>query len=112
MKDYYDIWMLAGSVPFDGSDLCAAIAATFGQRGTTIPLVRPKELGDDYVQRPAVRSMWAAFVKKLGVTGAGAPPSLSEAVELIAKFVMPAAAAAVSGERFAKTWTPGRGWSS
>lgn len=112
VKDYYDIWMLAGSISFDGSDLCAAIAATFGQRGTTIPLVRPKELGDDYVQRPAVRSMWAAFVKKLGVTGAGAPPSLSEAAELIAKFVMPAAAAAVSGERFAKAWTPGRGWSS
>lgn len=111
VKDYYDIWMLASSMSLDGSDLCAGIAATFGQRGTTIPRDRPNELGNDYVQRPEAQAMWAAFIKRLGTTGAGAP-SLAEAVELIATFVMPAAAAAASGERFAKIWTPGRGWAS
>ncbi|MBA4370069.1 MAG: nucleotidyl transferase AbiEii/AbiGii toxin family protein [Coriobacteriaceae bacterium] len=110
VKDYYDIWMLASWIPFDGEDLKASLAATFGQRGTAVPGIRPKELGDEYVGRSEVQSLWTAFVKKLGLAGVMAPPSLGEVVDLIAMFIIPVAAAAVAGGHFSQTWAPGEGW--
>jgi hypothetical protein len=36
MKDFYDVWLLARQFSFDGALLANAIAATFGNRGTTL----------------------------------------------------------------------------
>ena len=33
MKDFHDIWALPKSFPFDGAELCAAIARCFERRG-------------------------------------------------------------------------------
>ena len=112
VKDYYDIWMLANSLRFDGADVYASVVATFGQRGTQIPATQPQELRDAYVDRPESQALWAAFVRKLGRAGVDEPPSLRDAVELIVGFVMPVAAAAAAGRPFTGTWTPGAGWSS
>lgn len=109
VKDYHDIWMLATSIRFDGVDLRASLVATFGRRGTTLPAVRPKELGDEYVGRPEAQSLWTAFVKKLGLSGVAAPPSLEEVVDIVAGFIMPVAAAAADRD-FSQTWVPGEGW--
>jgi predicted nucleotidyltransferase component of viral defense system len=112
VKDYYDIWMLASSMSFEGKDLKASLAATFGQRGTALPTTRPKELGDEYTGRREVRSQWTAFVEKLDLSGVPVPASLEDAVDIVAAFVMPAAIAASAEGDFLQIWTPGAGWRS
>jgi hypothetical protein len=111
LKDYYDMWMLSGSVAFDGADLRDGIAATFGPRGTEVPVTRPAVLGDDFALRPEAIVQWAAFVRRLGASGIAAPSSLTDVVDAISTFILPAAAAAAAGEPFEAKWTPGEGWS-
>ena len=111
VKDYYDIWMLSRTVTFGGQDLRDSIAATFEQRGTQVPSMRPPVLSADYSGQPASQAQWSAFVKRMGVAGIEAPGSLTEVVDAINTFVMPPAAAAAAGERFDRTWAPGNGWS-
>lgn len=41
LKDYWDIWILAGTFPFDGPILAEAIAATFHRRNAAIPGTLP-----------------------------------------------------------------------
>ncbi|NTW28908.1 MAG: nucleotidyl transferase AbiEii/AbiGii toxin family protein [Coriobacteriia bacterium] len=112
VKDYYDIWMLANSVPFKGEDLHASLVATFGQRGTALPTTRPEELGIECTGRSEVQAQWAVFVKKVGLTADATPPSLAEAVDLIAAFVMPVAAAAAAEKPFDGVWVRTEGWSA
>ncbi|MBU4555354.1 MAG: nucleotidyl transferase AbiEii/AbiGii toxin family protein [Actinobacteria bacterium] len=56
VKDYYDIWMLSRSVSFDGTELRDGIVATFGQRGTEVPALRPPVLAEAYTHN--VRRQW------------------------------------------------------
>jgi hypothetical protein len=46
MKDYYDVWILAGQFDFDGQVLQSAIKATFRRRRTKLPLEAPDGLSD------------------------------------------------------------------
>jgi predicted nucleotidyltransferase component of viral defense system len=100
LKDYYDIWMMAG-----------AVTATFERRGTPIPSGRPRELGKEFTTRAAAQMQWASFVKKMESSGVVVPQSLDELVDGIADFIVPAAAAAAARESFAAAWVPGEGWS-
>jgi predicted nucleotidyltransferase component of viral defense system len=111
VKDYYDIWMLSRSVPFDGTELKDSISATFGQRGTGVPASRPPVLSDEYAKRPQAMVQWAALVKRLGVSGIEAPESLVDVVDVINVFIMPPSVAAAGGDTFSPKWVPGKGWS-
>ena len=111
LKDYYDVWMLAGAIPFDGETLAGSITATFERRGTPIPSARPRELGKGFTTRPEVQMQWASFVKRMEASGVAAPPSLDEVVDGIADFIVPAAASAAAREPFVSAWVPGEGWS-
>lgn len=48
VKDFYDLWVLASSFPFDGQTLVAAVRATFDRRGTALPEVTPVGLSDEF----------------------------------------------------------------
>jgi predicted nucleotidyltransferase component of viral defense system len=111
LKDYYDIWMLSRSVRFEGAVLKDSIVATFGQRGTVIPASRPAVLSEEYARQPERVTQWAAFVKRLKTSGIEAPSNLGEVVDVVAEFIMPAAAAAAAGESFEFVWQLGSGWS-
>jgi predicted nucleotidyltransferase component of viral defense system len=110
VKDYYDIWMLSRTVAFDGSELAAALQATFNQRETEVPAVRPAVLGDEYSQRPEAIAQWTALVSRLGAGGVEAPESLADVADAIAEFVLPPAQAAAAGHTFAGKWVPWEGW--
>lgn len=110
VKDYYDVWMLAGAVDFDGVDLSAALRATFARRGTQIPAIRPAVLTIEYAAQAATRTQWSAFVRGLGSAGVQAPDDLAEVLDRVAEFLMPAAGAAAAGESFNRTWIPSQGW--
>lgn len=111
VKDYYDVWMLASTLTFDGAELTDSIAATFEQRGTGVPLRVPSVLAVDYSSQPAAQAQWTAFVKRMGAAGIEAPTSLADVVDAISGFIMPAAVAASRGESLERTWVPGGGWS-
>jgi hypothetical protein len=44
LKDFYDLWMLAGTLSFDGQGLADALSATFRTRGTELPKETPVAL--------------------------------------------------------------------
>jgi hypothetical protein len=109
MKDFYDIWLLARTHEFAGSELTSAIRATFNHRNTDIPGGRPVALTADFFEDAAVQAQWDAFLSK---SGAEAPARLADVCGAVADFVTPAAAAAAEGKVLEESWTPGAGWSS
>jgi len=107
MKDFYDIWLLAGCRSFDGGVLAKAIRATFDRRETEIPRDL-SELVHSLASDPEKHSQWAAFVRKADV--AGAPADFASVLALIELFLGPVVAACASGRPFALRWFPPRPW--
>ena len=112
LKDFYDLWMLAGRLSFDGQTLADAFAATFRVRETELPTSAPVALTAAFGEQDATAAMWRAYRSRLATSGIDAPAELAEVVSAIRDFVMPPAAAAVGGEPFTASWTPGEGWES
>ena len=90
MKDYYDIWLLSQSFPFDGDRLPRAIAATFKRRDTEIPTELPDAFAPSFAEDEQKRRQWNAFVENVALH----PGSLAEVIGAIAGFLMPHAVAA------------------
>jgi hypothetical protein len=108
LKDFYDLWLLAGTRPFDGALLAAAIAATFARRGTALPGARPLALSDAFARDRDKQAQWRAFLSRTGV--ADAPADLADVAERLAGFVLPPAAAARDRAPLRARWTPLEGW--
>ncbi len=62
MKDFYDLWVLAGRFDFDGPVLQAAIAQTFQHRNTPLPRETPVGLADAFAHQK--QAQWQAFLKR------------------------------------------------
>lgn len=54
MKDYYDLWLIAGAFAFDGSVLMRALTATFERRGTDLPADDPVGLTRQFAEAPEI----------------------------------------------------------
>jgi hypothetical protein len=65
MKDYYDVWMLTGTIDIDPQRLRRAIAATFSRRTTAIPAEVPDGLSDAFATDAGKQRQWDAFVRNL-----------------------------------------------
>ncbi len=50
MKDYYDLWVLPGSIVIEPEDLDAAILATFRRRETAVPRSVLIGLSDEFAE--------------------------------------------------------------
>ena len=94
-KDYYDIWMLSQTVTFDGTGLRDSIRATFDQRGTDVPFQRPSVLSAETPasnpRRHNGRPSCGEWKRRRWV-----PTELSDVVDTISDFIMPASAAAAA----------------
>lgn len=110
LKDFYDLWMLASTLSFDGQELADALGATFTKRGTPIPTATPVALTPEFINQEATRQMWKNFRAKLTASGVEAPESLEAIIEIINIFIMPAADAAAAAQRLTATWVPVHGW--
>lgn len=108
MKDFFDLWILAREFQFEGPRLTAALAATFGRRGTTIPGEAPVALTDRFGSDPSKRAQWDAFLKRARVTQK--TPVFENVLEAIARFVLPPAQAAHHATAFELKWPPGGPW--
>jgi predicted nucleotidyltransferase component of viral defense system len=108
MKDFYDIYSLAGNYEFDGTRLCSAIRSTFERRTTVIPVTVPIALTLEFSQDDLKMSQWRAFVNGGNVRQVSL--TLTEVVETLGSFLLPAMNAASQGQQFAATWVPPGPW--
>lgn len=106
MKDYYDVWYLAQTFPFDGATLTRAIGRTFERRRTPAPTSVPTALSPVFAQDDAKRRQWRAFLAK----GRLDAPGLEDVVGHVGSFALPPAQAVAEGRPFTPTWRAGGPW--
>lgn len=90
LKDYYDIWLLARSFEFAPERLGRAVAATFGERGTSLPEGVPEALTRDFAENEDKQKTWRRFKRRVNVD----PGTLVGVIDEIQPFVLSAIAAA------------------
>lgn len=106
MKDFFDLWVLAGHSDFDGAVLTTAIRATFERRGTAIPPGAPLGLTDEFGLDEQKTKQWQAFLRKNTLE----PMPLTTVIEALREFVLPVLAALAAGVDFDRQWRAGAGW--
>jgi hypothetical protein len=106
MKDYFDLWILAGHTEFDGATLALAIHATFERRRTPLPQDIPLGLSDEFTSDDQKQIQWRAFLNKNDLTQI----PLSEVVATLREFFGPPLSALNERNDFQMYWT-GRSWS-
>ncbi|MBC8871978.1 MAG: nucleotidyl transferase AbiEii/AbiGii toxin family protein [Planctomycetes bacterium] len=107
MKDFFDVWVLAGNFPFHGRILADAIRSTFMQRETNIEAA-PACFSDRFVQTPAKAAQWVGFLRNSRVEVA--PAEFAEVVAHARNFLQPVAQALSVQRTFEKIWSEGGPW--
>ncbi len=108
MKDFYDLWTLSRLFSFDGAILAQAIAATFGQRHTSIPPGTPTALTAEFAEHPFKLTQWQAFLRRNRLEVAGA--SFAQVIAQIHRFLLPPLQALATAQPFPLQWTPPDRW--
>lgn len=108
MKDYYDLWLIPGTVTFEGGVLRKAFTATFERRGTPLPPGDPVGLTREFAEATDNVKRWRAFLDTNGLEDAR--KELQRAIDAIRDFVVPPLRAAAQQGSFEQNWSPGAGW--
>lgn len=101
MKDFYDVWVLATTYPFEAKALRDAIQATFIRRDTPLPGAPPLALTVEFSGDPAKMAQWTAFIRK-GRLLSDESLALDRITPIIERFIMPALSAEMN-----LAWDPG-----
>ena len=64
-KDYYDIWLISENIEVDDQSMQKAIAKTFENRATPIPVGRPNSLTTEFASK--YHENWRTFLRKSGL---------------------------------------------
>lgn len=104
LKDYYDLWYMAHTFDFDGARLRQAIAASFAQRRTPLPVGLPMAMSMAFAEAPEKQSQWRAFQRKARVRHQDL--ELPALMPILEAFLMPPSLA----DDFDGTWSPGGPW--
>lgn len=86
MKDYYDLWTIPQSLIVNQDALDAAIEATFGRRGTAVPVETPLGLSDAMYTSLDKLRQWEAYARSIEFDG----PPFQEIIQTIWELVGPA----------------------
>jgi len=108
MKDFYDLWAMAGSLAFEGAILAQAFGATFERRRAPLPTAVPVALTATFVGDPAKQGQWQGFLRRAEFTLQPSP--LHDVAAAVAGFVLPPAMAAAAGSVFEERCEPGGPW--
>jgi len=106
LKDFYDIWAIAGSFAFDGAVLSSALQTTFDRRQTPLPVETPPALTPAFADEK--QGQWTAFLRRTEI--ALAPEPFAAIQAQIAALVMPPVLALGQGAAFAGDWPNGGPW--
>lgn len=107
MKDFYDVWIMARHLSFDGALLSQAVAATFERRQTSLPATVPIALQNEFGRDAARVTQWRAFTRKNRLQHA---PELEEVVGELQAFLWPLTEHLRTGSQFTMRWTPQNRW--
>lgn len=108
MKDFYDIWVLARVVAFNGGTLSRAIGATFVRRGAAVPTLSPPALTAEFARDATKQAQWVAFLRRSQLGDVAV--SLETVVGFLVNFLMPPSTSAAAGQPFRASWPPGGPW--
>ena len=111
MKDFHDVWALAGAFAFTGDALQRAVAACFERRGTPWTGEAPGVLTSSFYRRDDLATRWRNYL------AAGAvlmpPPAQFETIgERIIQLLGPVRAGILAGEALTHSWMPGGPWTA
>lgn len=111
MKDFHDVWALAGAFSFTGDSLQRAIAACFERRGTPWTREAPGVLTPAFYKRDELATRWRSYL------AAGAvlmpPPAQFDVIgERIIELLGPVRAGIMADEVLEGTWRPGGPWTA
>lgn len=108
MKDFYDLWVMAQRLTFDGSILCQAIKSTFKRRNTILPETVPFALTESFTNDSIKNTQWNAFMGKN--RNWIEEKTLTEVIELINIFLTPPVISIRKNKEFNLIWPPGGFW--
>ncbi len=111
MKDFHDVWALAGAFAFNGPSLQKATAACFERRATPWTAEAPRALTPAFYQMPEIESRWRRYLT--AGTVLSPPPSQFVVIgERVIRFLGPIRSSLVEGASFTSNWEPGGPWQS
>ena len=109
MKDFHDVWALAGTFAFDGPSLQKAIAACFERRATPWTSEAPRALTAAFYQIPDIQTRWRRYLTAGAVLAP--PPAQFEVIgERIIQFLGHVRNSIVEEAPFDLAWPPGGPW--
>jgi predicted nucleotidyltransferase component of viral defense system len=107
MKDFYDIWFLARTFPFDAKVLGGVLRTTFERRKTELSHDGLKILLKDLSSDSAKQTQWQAFLRKSRLA---APDDFTLVNNAIQEFLSFPAALTGAESRTPLSWSPGGPW--
>jgi hypothetical protein len=105
MKDFYDIWLISRTWPFERGVLLRSIHATFERRRTPLPSGTPFALTNEFLTDSLKQGQWQGFVKRIGLKE-GTPP-LTDLGAQLRDFLRPVLDSRGQEEM---VWAPGGPW--
>ena len=105
MKDFYDLYRFALTIPFDGVLLSLALQRTFERRGTAF-VPTPPVLTEGFADDTGKETQWRAFRRSLGGASVEAPEQFVEAMKVVRSLVGPVYAACREGRSLTSRWSP------
>lgn len=110
MKDFHDVWALAGAFTFNGTSLRQAVDACFGRRGTRLTDETLLVLTPAFYQDGEMAWRWQNYLALKSVLILP-PARFAEVGERVIQFLSPVVASIVAREAFERTWSTGGPWS-
>jgi Nucleotidyl transferase AbiEii toxin, Type IV TA system len=106
MKDFYDIWSLAGRFEFEEAVLQEAIRQTFDHRNTDIPEGEPAAFSAQFAREK--QRQWEAFLKTGSITDA--PAQFELVLADLQEFILPVLKGMCEGRKPRRKWKAGGPW--
>ena len=104
IKDFYDLWVISRTFPFEMSALVEAVSGTLRRRETVIPTEMPLGLTEAFAQIAADRGYWSGFLRR--TPPATQPPTFSKVLEELRHFFGPVIAVLATPEAARGRWDP------
>ncbi|MCC6446019.1 MAG: nucleotidyl transferase AbiEii/AbiGii toxin family protein [Armatimonadetes bacterium] len=109
MKDFYDLWVLSRTFPFEGPRLCDALRATFTRRHTGFPAGGlPAALTEAFIEDATKERQWRGFVGKTALRKEA--DALPQVIAALRAFLQPPLEALAERRPFDRHWSPDGHW--